>query len=497
MAVWKGVEIFLMSTELSRKVTKGFAWNSSNQIVQQIVQFAVIVFLARILRPSDFGLFSMSIIFVDLIRPFRQWGFQAFLIQKNKIDDEYNDTAFWSMCILGSILYFITILTAPMFGAFFDNREVARLVSVIGIIFLLSPFGAVQWALLNRDLNFKIIAIRDVVVSLIYGVTVIILALKGFGVWALIIASIFREALWSFLFWIIYEWRPRFRFSFSKMKEMLGFSSNCMGTGLMNYFINNIDNILVGKYLGATNLGVYNLAFNTVSHPQTKFVTHITTVTFPALSSIKEDIQKFKDYYLKMIKIVLIIALPILSVLFVSSKDFVRVLYGEKWISAAIPIQIMCFYGLIRALSALSGTALLSKGRPDIDFRIGILRLFIFGIFLAIGLSHGVIGVSLSVLAYSIVNAIVTFYVSNKILNIDNLSFYKMFLKYVVTAIFLTIIIFMMKSRFYNNIPYGPSARLLINFIFGFLLYYSVAVLFFKNDIKILSELVKKIFKNR
>ncbi len=483
-----------MTENLVKKTAFGIGWNILSQGSQQVIRFVIIIILARLLNPADFGIFAMVMVFTEFIKPFREWGFQAALIQKEDIDHEYQSTAFWSICGLAVILYLVSLAAAPFVGWFFHSPLVAQIIPVVAIVFLFSPFGAVQWAMFNRKLDFKIIAFLDTASTLCYGICACALALNGFGVWSLAVATVVRELVYSLLFWFSYSWRPLFSFSIKKFRELLSFSVACMGAGTLNYGINNFDNIMVGKFLGTAPLGFYNMALNTVTQPETRIVSQISSVIFPVYSMIKGDVDRMREAYLKTVKVIAAITVPIISVLFVAAPDFVTVFYGQKWLPAVLPIRIMCFYGLARAFMSIASPVFLSKGRPDIDLKLTIFRLCVFISCISLGIRHGIAGVALGALAYSLISFVPTFYICDKMLGIKNSKFYGIILKY--TALSLVIIVSLRAMNSYSPWIAGarPILRLAADTAAGLCIYLALSFLLLRRDFDTFIKLGKKVF---
>ncbi len=482
----------LLTKELSKKTGHGIGWNALGQVVQQAIRFVVIIILARLLNPKDFGIFAMVLVFTEFIQPFREWGFQAALIQKKNIDQEYQSTAFWSICSLSIALYLISIISAPFVGSFFNSSLVAQIIPVLAVTFLLNPFGSVQWALFSRALDFRKIVFVNTIATLGYGIAACVFAFNRMGVWSLVWATIIRELIVVAIFWFLHEWRPIFKFSVDKFKELWRFSFACTGTSVLNYGVNNFDNLMVGKLLGAAPLGFYNLAFNTVSQPQTRIVSQIVSVIFPVYSIIKDDLERMREAYLKTVKMVVAITIPVVSVLFVEARDFVFVFYGQKWLPAVLPIQIMCFYGLIRALTATASPVFLSKGRPDIEFKLTVFKLCVFILFISFGIRYGIVGVSLAVLLYAVINFFPTFYLAEKLLDINGGESYAIIFRYSIFSLF--IIVFLSFMNYFLPAVYMMNTflRLILNIIIGLSLYLALWVIFLKADFDILFTLVKK-----
>lgn len=481
-----------MDQNLARKAGKGIAWNLISQAIQQVIQIFVIVTLTRLLTPGEFGIFAMIIVFFNFAEPFRQWGFQAFLIQKNVIDDEYKDTAFWSICAIAICLFTLSIISAPLIAKFFNNPQLTMFLRVGSLGFLLSPIGSVQWALANRKMDFKMIMIRDTISAFIYGTYVCFLAFNGYGVWSLVIAFVVKELSLSIILWIIYDWRPSLRFNYSKFKDMSHFSFNCIGSGVLSFFTYNVDNIIVGRFLGATNLGLYNLAFNTVNQPETKLVSQVAAVTFPVFSAMQHENERLREAYIKVFKMLLVVLIPLLTILFMCAKDLVLVFYGQNWLLSVVPIQIMCLYGLIRGLSCIAGPIFLSKGRPDINLKINFLSLVVFVVFIFFGLRFGIIGVAVAVLLYSVTTFFPIIYFCNKLLEINSFKFCLSLLKYISLVLIMIFAVISANAGMRSIRLVHPLLHLLFNSLAGLFVYILALRLFFNSDLQAMITFIRR-----
>lgn len=484
-----------MIDDLVKRAGRGVGWNMSSQIVQQAIRFIVIIVLTRLLAPGDFGIFAMVLVFTEFIAPFREWGFQAALIQRENIDEEYQSTAFWSISGFAVLIYFLSCLSAPSIGRFFNSALVGQIIPAIALIFLVSPFGSIQWVLLTRKLNFRILAFIQMAATFFYGLSACLLAFRGYGVWSFIWATLIMEASRSIMFWISYRWRPLFKFSFVKFKELLSFATSCTGSGVLNYGINNFDNLMVGKCLGAAPLGFYNLAFNTVSQPQMRVVSQITSVAFPVYSRIKDDKERLREVYLKTIKMIAAISVPLIAIIFVATRDFVLVFYGPKWLPAVLPIKIMSLFGLIRALTSVAGPIFLSQGKPNIEFKLTVFRLFVFAGFVSYGVTRGINGVALAVLVYSLVNFFPTFYLSNRLLDIKQSRFYAPVFKYFILCLVIIAILIMEELIYQRFALNNVLLRLVFSVAVGLLSSFFLLKSFLRGDYHALVDLIKEVIR--
>lgn len=478
----------VVTDNLGQRASRSVLWNLLGQGCQQMIQFVVVVILARLLRPEDFGVFGLAAIFTIFLQSLRQWGYQAFLIQKKDIDSNYLDTAFWAIWGMGFGIFIVCFLSAPLVGRLFNNYGVTDVLRVLAITSLLSPFGAVQWALATRELNYKSLAVRNVLAALIYGAAVVALAYKGFGVWALVIGSLVREAAWSILFWIVYDWRPHFRYDPEKLKEMTRFSFGCVGSGTLNYAINNLDAAIVGKVLGPADLGQYNLAMNLISQPQNKLVGQIASVAFPVFSLMQGEPERMRGYYYNTLKIILVVVTPFLAILCASAHDFIVTIYGPKWEPAVIPVQIMCAYGLIKTMASMPEPVFLSKGRAGALFKLNVFRLALFVPSVLWGVNYGIVGVSWAILGCSVFSSIPLFLWAHRLLKMTNRGFYIAILKYAVAFLLVYSLIFLIREP----LKIAPAAGLAISALIGGTAYCLYIALTGKDDAMALWTLLRK-----
>ncbi len=481
--------------ELVKKTGRGVMWNLYSQILQYTIRFFVIFILARLLDPSDFGVFAMAMVFIEFVEPLREWGFQAALIYRKEIDEEYRSTAFWSICVVGLSLYLLILISSRFIGKFFNNSEVSQILPFIAFGMLFTPFGAIQWAMLTRELKFNTIANRNILAEVLYGATACVLAFNNFGVWSFVIGTIVREFTWTFALWFSYKWRPSFIFSVVKFKEILNYGINCMGSSIINSLTNNVDNLIVGKFLGTIKLGYYNLAYNTVNHPQTKLVSQISSVAFPFFSIIQDEKERSKNAYEKTIKVILLSITPILAVLFVSADKFILVFYGIKWLQASLIIQIMCFYGFLKAVSFSSGAIFLSKGKTATYFKINLFKFVLFLLMLLFGVRYGLVGVAIAVLFHSIIVFIPTFYFACKILDLSCSRIYFIVLRYILLYLIIVGIIWCCDRIILRYFDPIPLIFLIINMFLGLIIYLTILAIFIRSDLYLMVDLVKKTFR--
>jgi PST family polysaccharide transporter len=382
---------------IEEKALIGVGWNGISMVVRQGFQFVVTAVLARLLQPSDFGLVGMAAIVTDLVFSVREMGLSAAIIQRKELDDLHLTSVFWATIGGGILLFGICAGVAPLAARFFKNGEVAPILIVSSIGFVISSFGVVHMSSLLRRLEFKAVAIAEVGASVGYGVVSIVLAVLGFGPWALVYGTLAGSLAGVILWWIGFRWTPRLRFSKQKFLEVFKFGANVMGTGVVGNVHQNMDYIIIGRRLGAASLGIYTLAFKLISMPLTRISYMVINVSFPAFSRIQDDDERIRRAYFKTVRYISLLAFPLLAGLLVLAPTFVSIVYGAKWVSAVVPLQIMCLLGMLKSVGATVGSILKSKGRPDIELRYNSILLVGMIVGVLLGSLKGIVGVAAAV----------------------------------------------------------------------------------------------------
>ena len=461
---------------LRQRTVSGIGWTTIGSIGKQGVQFVISVVLARLLTPEDFGLLGMVLVFTGLALLINDLGFGAAIIQKKEIEEQHLSSVFWLNVVIGLLLAIIMILAAPWIASFYNEPQLEPVVRVMAIIFFVGAFGIVPKNIFSRQMQFRVLTIIDIVAVLIAGLVAIVMALSGFGVWSLVGQSMGFTLISVCLLWIFSKWRPLFKMQKWAIKELWPFSSNLLGSQLLNYGVRNVDYLLIGRFLGSDNLGVYTRAYTTMLLPISQVTTILGRVMFPALSRIQTNIPKVKEVYLYANRIIALLTMPLMLGLLVVARPFVLTLYGPKW-EAVIPVlQVLCLIGLKQSLGTTVGWIYQSQDRTDLMFRWSIFAFAVTIISFFIGIRWGVIGVTI---AYTVGNYLI-WYPSIEIPGrLIDLSF-KEFVKNVASvfgcALGMAILVWILGRQFPQEWPYWLQLTLQVGV--GGLVYWGLIHIF-------------------
>ena len=354
----------------------------------------ILVILARLLSPEDFGLLGMILVFTGIAKLFSELGFGAALIQKTELEEGHLSSVFWLNIAVGLILTILVYMSAPWVASFYNEPRLILLVRAISISFVIAGFGVVQKAMMTRKMQFKLLAIIQLLSVFITGIITVLMAFSGYGVWSLVVQLISVSFLGVVFLWLLGEWRPKFIFKAAALKDMISFSANLLGAQLLNYGVRNFDYLLIGRYVGSSGLGVYTLAYKFMLLPINQVSRIIGRVMFPALSQIQDDNQRIKRIYLRANRVIGLLTIPLMFGMIVVARPLVLTIVGPNW-EAVIPVlQILCLVGIKQPVGSTTGWLYQAKGRTDLMLRWNFISMAITIAAFIIGIRWGIIGVA-------------------------------------------------------------------------------------------------------
>ncbi|MET0600904.1 MAG: MOP flippase family protein [Baekduia sp.] len=381
-------------SRLRTQVVAGVMWKFLSQGFRQGSRLIVALILARLLTPEQFGVAAEVLVISSLVTVFSDLAFGAALIQRAEIDEDDRSTAFWSCVISGLLFTGIGIALAGPVADFYREPDVKPLLTVLSLQFVVTSLGTVQESLLTRELRFKLLETRQMIITVGGAAVGIGAAAAGAGAWAIILQSLSLSVLSTILLWFMSPWRPRLRFSPRALRNAASFSGYIFGHRLLYYLHRNSDNLLIGRVVGAASLGAYAIAYNVILVPFSRIASPIQDVLFPAFSRIQDEPERIAGGWLRVTRAVASVTVPMLIGIAIVAGDFVDVVLGPKWHDAALVIQILAWVGILQSLQSLNTGILEALGRARTIFRYTVVFFVAHLIAFAVGVHWGIIGVA-------------------------------------------------------------------------------------------------------
>ncbi len=359
---------------IKQKAASSMMWTAIQKYSKMAVNFISGIVLARLLTPYDYGCIGMLAIFMALAEQFIDGGFGSALIQKkHPTQEDYSTIFFWNIG-MGVLLYLVLFFCAPAISRFYNNPLLCNVLRVQGLIIFIYALNLIQRNQLKKKLNFKILSILSISTSIIALTIAIIMAYKGFGVWALVTQNLTAGAIRAIFFWFYVKWRPKLVFSWKSFKELFGFGFYMFLTHLLNTFATYFQGLLIGKVYNPTTMGYYSKAHGTESLASHSISSVMTQVTYPLYASVQDNRQMMINMLRRMIMTLSYISFPLMFILILLAEPLFVLLYSDRWLQSVPYFQVLCLAGLPNCLQSVNLQTIAAIGKSKLMFQWTIIK---------------------------------------------------------------------------------------------------------------------------
>jgi len=361
---------------LRGSAVRGVKWTSVSMVATTVIGLVQLAILTRLLSRTDFGLMAMIATVIGFAQVYADMGFSGAIIYRQDSSRDVLSSLYWLNLMGSAVIFVIMIAVSPLVAAFFHEPRLTDLLHWASLIFVIVPFGQQFQMLLQRELLFERLGFIEIVSSVLGLCVAVVSALAHQGVYALIWAQLsaagLRAALLALYGWR--RWTPRLHLRLADLKGYIGFGLYQIGERSIYYWAANIDYLLIGRYLGPEQLGVYTIAYNLVVMPLTKLTPVLTRVAYPVFAKRQNDDAALRRGYLELIELVAFTTFPLLVGLAASASVAVVTLFGAAWVPSVLLVQLLTPMGMTKTISSPSGSLLLAKGRADIGFWFNVIN---------------------------------------------------------------------------------------------------------------------------
>lgn len=408
------------------KTSIALSWSFIDGVGVQVLHIILISIIARLLSPEEFGLLAMVTVLTGFADSFVDMGFSAALVQKKDVTDEAYSSVFWVNILIGTILVVFFLLMAKPISIFYDESKLSSIVYAISFNFIFVASYLVHRAKLQKELNFKLIAIANISGLLVSGMLMLVCATYGLGVWSLVLKIISQSLVVAIVFWVLHKWRPRFTINWHIIKEYWQFSKNLLLVGIFGYWSKHLDSLLLGKYLGQESLGLYGRAKEYALKPIHSLHQKSLAVSYSEFSLKQDSHQDFNDSVIRLTSIsVFVLAFPI-AFLYVFAIDVVNIVLGGQWIGIVNSLKIFCIVSFI-FITEIHTPVFNSIGKSKLTLNVNILRdiIRVFLVTIGVVLLGNIYDTAIMFLISAMINWIISYYFCWKLnrLNIPRLIY--------------------------------------------------------------------------
>lgn len=360
---------------IKARVLRSGMWVGMSEAGLQVLGLVRSVVLARLLTPDIFGVMGLALIVVRALETFTRPGVAQALIARKDDFDTAAGTAFSMLVARGFFQAALLAAAAPWIGDFYDSQQLPLMLQLLAGAFILGGFRNINIVARQRELEFRKLTYLAQVANITGTLVTIGAAWWLRNVWALVIGQLMTALLNAVLSYVFVPGRPRFAFDRAVARDLMRYGKFITGSSILLYVATEIDSAVIGKVLGHAELGYYTVAFSIVHMTTTQFAKVAANIMMPAYSKLQGDMVALRKAYLRTLNLVMFAVLPASLGLVIVAHPLIRVVYGEKWVLAAVPLQLLAIFGLFRSLAAFTGYLFEGIGMPKIAFIQGAVRL--------------------------------------------------------------------------------------------------------------------------
>lgn len=383
---------------VEHRMRHAYFWTVVGSTARYGAGFVISLVLAHLLKPSDYGLIGMMAVFTELLASVFDWSIGPAVVHfyDEGMANEIPQYFTFSL-LLGVAFTLLLIFSAPLIADFYHEPRLVLLLRVMSVNLVIGSVRAVSGSVLVRQLRFRGLSFAEVGASLTAGVVAVAMAFLGFGVWSLI-ANLF---ILNILQAVAYGWfvPPRFAFRLHRdfLKRLWRYCAPLTGSGFLGKVYDNADYLIVGRVLGPIALGFYALAFRLSMLVNERISSVLNRAAFPMFAIFKHDIPKTIDHWFALTKRVTLITFPLLVWLAINAHDLVRLLLGEQWAPAAVPLQFLCVMTAAKILTNIVNQLMTAIGHPEISVRYDVLTAIVLPTAFYIGCKKaGLVGIGIA-----------------------------------------------------------------------------------------------------
>lgn len=452
---------------IKQKTLSGFVYKFAERGAAQGISFIVQIILARLLMPEEFGTIALLNVLMTILDVFVTYGFGNSLVVNKKSDDLDFSTCFFFGIFLSVMMYAGVYVCSPYISQFFyGHDELDILVKVMALRMPIAAVNSVQHAYVQKLMQFRLFFYATLIGTILSGVVGITMAYTGYGVWALA-AQYMSNALFNTItLWIMSEWRPKWMFSFQRLRAIYDYGWKILAVGLVDTFFSQVRSLVIAKQYSRSDLAFYNRGV-TFPHFGMKLIEPtISSVLFPALSSCNDDRKTMKVITQRVIKTSTFVICGIMCFLMAIAKPLVVVILTEKWLPCVVFLQIGCFAYLLRPLQVINTCVIRASGRSALLLNLDLMKKGIGLVLLFIAMPFGVEAIAWSYVGLNVISTVINIWPNKDILEYGYMEQLRDLGGNLVVGVIMGVLVW-----FVTLLPIGNLLMLLMQTLVGIVTY--------------------------
>lgn len=402
---------------IRHKTIWGFFYKLAERGATQIISFVVQIILARMLLPEEFGTIALLMVLMSILDVFVTYGFgNSLVVDKNSDDLDFSTCLYFGVS-LSVVLYIIIFLLSPYISEFFYARsEFCILIKIMALRMPISAVNSVQYAYISKKMQFMLFFYATLIGTLLSGIISITIAFLGFGVWALVALYLSNAFISTLSLWYFSEWRPKWLFSFSRLRIIYDYGWKILFVGLIDTIYTQIYSLVIAKKYTTSDLAYYNRGNSFPNIGVSLVEPAIDGVLFPSLSNCNNDNAMMKAVTKRVTNVSTYLMGVLMFMLMAIAKPLVLILLTEKWLTCVVFLQIACIAGFFRPMQIINNCVIRSSGKSGLLLKINIIKKGLGVLLLILSFRYGIIAIAMSLVVTNIISTIINIFPNRRIL---------------------------------------------------------------------------------
>lgn len=471
---------------LRGKVVSGVIWKFAEQLSAQMVTFVVSVILARLLSPTDYGKIALVNVFILLANTFVESGFGSALIQKKDADNVDFSTVFYFSIALSAAFYLLLFLAAPAIASFYQIPELCAVLRVLALQLPISAVKSVESAYISRQMQFKRFFFATIGGTAVSAVVGIVMALSGFGLWALVAQYLTNAFIDTVVLWFTAHWRPDRVFSVQRLKGLYSYGWKLLCGSLICNFYEQFRNLVIGKFYSSADLAFYNKGQQFPQVIVSNINSSITTAMFPAIAKVQDDKARVKQQVRHIVRISSYIMWPAMLGLAAVATPLIRLLLTEKWLPCVVFMRLICIQWALLPVQQANLQSIRAIGRSDLTLKMEIIKRSVSLLLVLLTMRISVLAIALGGIVETLFSTLVNTYPNRKLLNYSYREQMSDLIQPILLSVSMAVPVYLV-----GLLPLHDIAMLLMQVSVGIAIYVGESVLFHVESFYVILDILR------
>ena len=444
----------MADSALKKKTTVSLFWSFLDKFGQQMLNFASMLILMNIVAAEDYGLVGSLAVFVAFSSILIDSGFGRALLNRKDLTQTDYTTVFYFNISLSFVLYLLFFFTAPLLGKMFHAPAITSVVRILFLSLIFNAFGLIHQTILTKKANFKGLTQVNTLSLLFSDVVAVVMAIAGYGVWALVTQTLLYAFFRSLFLWVYSPWRPIARFSRKSLGTFFAFSNKLLSASVISTTVNNIYPSLIAAFYPMSQVAYFNQAKKYQDIPFLTLANTFRTVAMLILSEINEQTERLKRVVSKIIKSIAFLSFPIGLTMIVIAEPTFHLLFKEKWLAAVPYFQILTFAGMLSPFIFIFQELFIAKENSKFFLGIEVAKGVLLILLIVLLFPHGITALAVSWIIYMVISLIISVMLTGKLIRYTLFHLIKDIGPYLLLAIISSAVSFLLTMKIGNNVVF-------------------------------------------